>query len=641
MSKYIRINNENPYQIPDRDPRSVNVKKCIDNCKSMKSQLPACHDETVEESDLQKLNVSNIDDILLESLKNPEIQERIIQQVAIALGSSVLGEVDSDKNIKLSDVLSQGTYTLSYEDVNGLQTKICTLLAGNISFTNQLAISTDKDGAVFNGVGYQTGCRIGSAGDISTLSNLDGATNPAFASGYIPCKSGDIIRMKNCYLDTIGSGDHTTDRKKYGHDINGLRIAAFNEYKELIFVEGMGNYGTSTTFQDYISFVVDSNGHVEELSIVHSDIAYFRTTLLGDPGTAIVTVNELIFDESNVEYDDIGTYDNFIVENIGTLGARRIGVYNSSGVRIGLIPIGSLLPPDTSDKLYSFGALADIHLTYDTSERDFIRALTYLNNTEDVAFTCIAGDLTSRGTANELQGYKDMVRTYSPNTPVYAVTGNHDGYNAEIESIIEKYTDKPLYYSFTQGDDVFIMCGIKSSGSGTLFTEAELQWLYETLEANRNRRCFVFHHVRPQDGCGNAFGIYNFDIWGGNDQLIFESLMTHYKNAHQFHGHSHLKFYLQYGSDIANIDHIFGGWSIHIPSLAVPRDGDVTGANSRQEIYADSEGYVVDVYKNGIHLRGRDFVQEKFLPIASYWLDTTLQTIDEKTYVDPTGTIVI
>ena len=62
--------------------------------------------------------------------------------------------------------------------------------------------------------------------------------------------------------------------------------------------------------------------------------------------------------------------------------------------------------------------------------------------------------------------------------------------------------------------------------------------------------------------------------------MVFESLMHHYKNAHHFHGHSHLKFYLQYGSDVANIDHIFGGWSIHSPSLAVPRDGDSSGASS-------------------------------------------------------------
>ena len=61
---------------------------------------------------------------------------------------------------------------------------------------------------------------------------------------------------------------------------------------------------------------------------------------------------------------------------------------------------------------------------------------------------------------------------------------------------------------------------------------------------------------------------------------------------------------------------------------------------TRVELYAESEGYVVDVYKTGIHLRGRDFVKGEFLPIASYWLDTTLQNVAAGTYTDSTGTIV-
>lgn len=330
-------------------------------------------------------------------------------------------------------------------------------------------------------------------------------------------------------------------------------------------------------------------------------------------------------------------YTDFIPQNIAPPGARRIVVYDSDGKRIGQIPLGSLAFPNAGDKLYSFGALSDVHFQDDPG--DFQVALRYLNEIEDVAFTCICGDLTQNGTATELAEYKSCVDTYSPDTPVYAIAGNHEGYNTSILNILETYTGHPLYYSFTHGNDVFIMCGVKSSENEELFTIAELQWLYETLEANRNKRCFVFQHIRPQDGCGNAFGIYNYDIWGGTEATVFESLMRHYKNAHLFHGHSHLKFYLQYGSDEANIDHLFGGWSIHIPSLAVPRDGDPSGASSRKEIYAESEGYVVDVYENGIHLRGRDFVKGEFLPIASYWLDTTLKTVEAGTYEDSTKTI--
>ena len=333
-------------------------------------------------------------------------------------------------------------------------------------------------------------------------------------------------------------------------------------------------------------------------------------------------------------------YKDFIPQNVALRHTRRIGIYDSNGNRVGQIPLGGLMPPEIGQKKYSFGALSDVHLQYSTAQTDFRRALTYLNETEDVAFTCIAGDLTAGGSDSELAEYKSDVDTYSADTPVYAIAGNHESYRGtDLPDVIARYTGHPLYYSFTYGDDVFIMLGIKAESSGNLFTTSELQWLYDTLEANRNKRCFVFQHVRPQDGCGNTFGIYNVDIWGGTEQTVFESLMHHYKNAHHFHGHSHLKFYLQYGSAIANVDHIFGGWSVHIPSLAAPRDGDPSGASSRVDVYADSEGYVVDVYENGIHLRGRDFAKGEFLPIASYWLDTTIKPVEAGTYTDSTGTI--
>lgn len=335
-------------------------------------------------------------------------------------------------------------------------------------------------------------------------------------------------------------------------------------------------------------------------------------------------------------------YEDLIKQNCAPCGATKIGVYNSNNEKVGEIELPSSMIPNVGEKLYSFGAISDIHLQESTAQEDFQRALTYFNNEESVNFICIAGDLTSDGTDSEFTEYKNYVNAYSPNTNVYAITGNHDvrTYNNEnIENIISTYTGNPLYYTFTQGDDLFIMLGIRTTNSDSLFSNEELQWLYETLEENRNKRCFIFEHVRPQDGCGNAFEIYDYDIWGGTEQIVFESLVSHYTNVILFHGHSHLKFYLQYGSDIANYDNIFGCHSVHIPSLAVPRDGDASGASSRREIYADSEGYVVDVYPNHVILKGRDFVSGKFLPIAIYCLDTTIKEIPERSFIDSTGTL--
>ena len=332
----------------------------------------------------------------------------------------------------------------------------------------------------------------------------------------------------------------------------------------------------------------------------------------------------------------MSNYTDFIPQNIAPKNARRIGIYNEQGNRVGFIPLGSLTFPDVGAKQYSFGALSDVHIVYDTAATDFQRALTYLNESEDVAFTCICGDLTDDGTEEQLAQYKAIVDAYSADTPVYAMAGNHENYASVCKDYLEDYTGHPLYYSFTHGNDLFMMLGCYSWSNDGIFTQDYLQWVYETLEANRNKRCFLFEHVMPWGDSGNAGELYSFDMFSGTKGSVFQSLLAHYKNTILFHGHSHLKFYLQEVDDKANYSNALGYRSVHIPSLAVPRD---LGSGTLTNVYADSEGYVVDVYTNGIHLRGRDFVKSEFLPIASYWLDTTLQTVEAGTYTDSTGTI--
>ena len=337
-----------------------------------------------------------------------------------------------------------------------------------------------------------------------------------------------------------------------------------------------------------------------------------------------------------------------IPQNIAPSSAKRLSVFDGDGKKVCDVGLGNLAIPQVGSKLYSFGAISDIHLQYDTAQADFQRALTYFNETEDVEFTCICGDLTSNGTDENMAVYKSYINTYSSDTPVYEVAGNHESYTAnstahteeELKTLMKTYTGKDLWYSVNRGSDVFIFVGDVYAGS--IFGTGELQWLYETLEVNRNKRCFLFQHVRPNDACGNAYGIYSHDIWRGYgtvDAIVFENLLKHYKNVIFFHGHSHLRFELQSKTNLANYDSKYGMHSIHIPSLAVPRTGDITGANSREELYSESEGYVVDVYENHVVLRGRDFVKGEFLPIATYCLDTTLQTIAQNTFTDSTGTI--
>lgn len=346
-------------------------------------------------------------------------------------------------------------------------------------------------------------------------------------------------------------------------------------------------------------------------------------------------------------------FTHFIKENVAPKGTKQIGVYNENGEKVGVIPLGFLSPPK-ENKLYSFCAVSDVHVTYNTGSEDFQRALTYVEN-NDIDFTVVNGDLTGNGNDEQMTQYKNLVSTYAKTKPVYALGGNHETVQRYMTSErIQKYTGNTMNYYIEKGDDVFIFVshwgayggdgiGWKSS---EFISREELQWLYETLEANRNKRCFVFNHVYPyEDRVGDACRYYDGRYWLTTDGGIgeaFINLLKHYKNTVLFHGHSHLRFYLQELDEKANYSSTVGYRSVHIPSLSVPRDS-VDGTTSY--IYAESEGYIVDVYDNYIILNGRDFIDNEKdgheIPIATYKIDTTLVGVKANTFVDSTGTITV
>ena len=313
--------------------------------------------------------------------------------------------------------------------------------------------------------------------------------------------------------------------------------------------------------------------------------------------------------------------------------------------------------PIDSNKLYSFCAISDVHLTSNTAEDDFIRALTYAE--ENCDFTCVAGDLTNNANVeSQLATYKNIVDAYSHDKPVYAIAGNHEHYSNGSYGYLEKYTGKPLYYSFTKGNDVFIMMGHYGGYAGDgigwrsneTWSAEELQWLYETLEANRNKRCFIFTHVLPHEhGVGNPKNSYVTSskpcLWYVNDGGIgqaFMSLLKHYKNTILFHGHSHTRLDLQNLDFNANCSDENGYRSVHIPSISIPRD-IVNGV--LVDLYDESEGYIIDVYDDYIILKGRDFIDNDgdghWIKNATYKIDTRLYNIEANTFTDSTGTIKV
>lgn len=361
-----------------------------------------------------------------------------------------------------------------------------------------------------------------------------------------------------------------------------------------------------------------------------------------------------------------------IPQNIAPPDVVRVVICDASEKVVGKCALGNLAMPNVGAKKYSVGLLSDTHTTTleayhaQNVQADLITAISWFSANADM--TCVCGDLSEFNNDGGLEKHKEIVDANKGDMEVFEMAGNHEHYNADgvlaliTDTIIKQYTGFPLYYTVsnqptnetarnyyspTVGDDVYIMCG--AVAWNPMFSNASIQWLYETLEANRNKRCFLFFHAPIDDAshCGDALNVITYDGIG-NYKSLFVSLLEHYKNVIYFHGHTHamleMQDYLQ-GLEkplSANYDFTNGIHSIHIPSLAISRDltdNYNKPAGEREDIIATSQGYLMDVYENHIVLKGRDFVKGEYIPIAQYCLDTTLQTIAPNTYTDSTGMI--
>ena len=343
-------------------------------------------------------------------------------------------------------------------------------------------------------------------------------------------------------------------------------------------------------------------------------------------------------------------YKHFIPENTAPSGAKCVGVYNSSGEQVCTISLGRMTPT-TKKKLYSFGIIADIHLyplaaVVWTPETKFDNALTLFEN-RGCAFCIPVGDLTQSGfylrtddsdastqslDERQFAKYKEIRDKHT--IPVYPLCGNHESYYGMAISdnldLLKTYTGKgELSYTVTYGDDVFILCG-QPSGS-IVMSDEDFTWLGETLEANKDKRCFVFVHSNIDDNVeggvedsGNpCFARENsiFGYWGTTKTANFINLMKQYPNVIVFHGHTHMKFEAQEFDSKANYSEENGFKSVHVPSSGAPRtlisaDGTWEADNT------GSQGYIVDVYDDCIVLNGMDLINEEYVPLGVYKIDT-------------------
>ena len=145
-----------------------------------------------------------------------------------------------------------------------------------VSYTNQVTISTDADGNVFNGTGYIDGYRINSSGATAALNGFT-------ATGFIPFTKGQTIRI----------GGEGITFNEYGcivmfYDLNKTAIINRGIGHDKV---GNTSYGTWTT-EDTSVFCLDPlDAYPNTLS---GNSGYIRISAKGSGANLIVTLDEKI-----------------------------------------------------------------------------------------------------------------------------------------------------------------------------------------------------------------------------------------------------------------------------------------------------------------------------------------------------------
>lgn len=166
--------------------------------------------------------------------------------------------------------------------------------AAPVVYVNQIPISIDTDGSVFNGKGWKENIRLGSDGNTKDAADTDDKTsNDMGTTGFIPVKAGDVVYMKgvNASLTATGGKNEYTYLAVFDASFGNKKSNKFN------------TIGSNLSIHEYLydNFTTDpATGYVTSFRIVdrHGDMGanggYLRISAEGLNGNAIITVNQPI-----------------------------------------------------------------------------------------------------------------------------------------------------------------------------------------------------------------------------------------------------------------------------------------------------------------------------------------------------------
>lgn len=150
--------------------------------------------------------------------------------------------------------------------------------SGNVEPTNQVPISIDTDGSVYNGKGYMEGYRLSSSGNLSAQTN-------SVATGFMAAKPGDVFRMKGTtWSNPVGYNYYVM------YDASFKKVAHINIDSSGVLSNGW-SYGANVDTSN--TTVTTDGNNVTTFAVAASvDYAYVRISATGAGANMFITKNE-------------------------------------------------------------------------------------------------------------------------------------------------------------------------------------------------------------------------------------------------------------------------------------------------------------------------------------------------------------
>ncbi|PUB08339.1 LamG-like jellyroll fold domain-containing protein [Paenisporosarcina sp. OV554] len=246
----------------------------------------------------------------------------------------------------------------------------------------------------------------------------------------------------------------------------------------------------------------------------------------------------------------------------------------------------------TEDPIFSFMSISDTHS--DTGKT--VKAVTDAVNNNASAIV-LSGDITNLGDSGEYDAIINAVNSVKDHPPVYYGMGNHEydwqsDFNVAKNRFIQKAgipENKVYYHREIQGYD-FIFLGKDEKPANTAYmSDEQLAWLESTLAANAvpDKPIFVFMHEPIYQTVSKSYASDNYAYNTSPQEQKLKHILEKYPQAILTTGHLH--------------DDIKIPGNMYTEKFSALRDGAVL----------NSQAMIFDVYKDKVHLKGRDVNTQK------------------------------